>query len=83
MVDFNLTDEERARMNKKSVLCVQPKPVRDMYVGDAVSCPRCHRGAVVANATQPCTACQLKDAQDHIEKLNAKIKELMNGAPKG
>ena len=75
MADFNLTEEERAKLNRHPTLYVSPRPMKDTYVGDVYPCPRCQRGTVVPHAAKPCIACQLKAAEARIEELEAKIAE--------
>ena len=70
-----LTPEERKQMHESRSWSCAPEPGERSQAGDAVPCPRCHRGAVMHNSKKPCISCQLKAADARIAELEKDIKE--------
>ena len=64
-----LTPEERKQMHESRSWSCAPEPGERSQAGDAVPCPRCHRGAVMHNSKKPCVSCQLKAANTRIAEL--------------
>ena len=64
-----LTPEERKQMHESRSWSCAPEPGERSQAGDAVPCPRCHRGAVMHNSKKPCVFCQLKAADTRIAEL--------------
>ena len=68
-----LTPEERKQMHESRSWSCAPEPGERSQAGDAVPCPRCHRGAVMHNSKKPCISCQLKAADARIADLRAQL----------